>query len=624
MDNPGRPIRFRITALLLVPIVSLVLLWSFAAALTAGDGMRLLEINTLVESVATPSEKAVIELQNERLHSARYLHDRSDQETVVQQRLESDQALAAFRRIALSADTQDAVSDDMRIRLTTLFAELDQLPTARALVDSRSADTTRVIRAYDNIIDSMFRMYDRMILVPDISIYQQARSVTGLGEAKEILARERALLSAVGAGGRLTDAEHAAFAEMAASRRLVYRQAMARLDAELRGPYDTLGASPSYRAFLDLEARTLASRTLPADLSPVEQLWVKVERQQVEVVSLLTARVIPAAVAILVQIAVAGGLGLVMLVLSVVLAHRFAGRLAAELGELRDMAIQLAEVRMPQLVERLRRGQDAPEEALPPLDGTPEIRDIGQALDTVRHTAYEAAADQARLRKGVSQVFVSLARRNQSLLHRQLTRLEAMQRKEEQPETLSDLYRLDHLTTRMRRHAENLIILSGAAPGRGWRKPVPVVDVLRAAVAEVEDYARVRVLPAPQASLTGAAVADLIHLVAELVENATVFSPPQTRVIVRTEWAAAGLAVEVEDRGLGIPDAELAGLNRRLAERPEFDLADSDRLGLFVVAMLASRHGVQVTLRPSPYGGISAIALIPSSVLAEEEAPALP
>ncbi|GIH94426.1 nitrate- and nitrite sensing domain-containing protein [Planobispora siamensis] len=618
MDNSGRPIRLKITALLLVPIISLVLLWSFAASLTAGDGLRLLEINTLASNVALPSEKAVMELQNERLHSARYLNAKSDQDALLAQRLKSDQALAAFRRLALADDVQETVGDELRIRLTSFFAELDQLPAARALVDSRSADTVRVIDTYNRIIDSMFRMYDRMILVPDISIYQQARSVTALGEAKEILARQRALLSAVGGGGRLGDAEHTAFARMVSTRRLVSQQAMARLDAELRAPYDRLASSAVSRSYTLLETRVVASRDLPADLSPVDRFWAEVERDQAEVVDMLVPRVTPAAVAVLVQIAVAGGLGLIMLILSVLLSLRFAGRLAAELGALRDAARELAEVRLPRLVARLRRGQDAPEESLPPIDGAPEIRDIGHALDSVRHTAYEAAVDQARLRRGVSQVFVSLARRNQSLLHRQLTQLEAMQRKEEQPETLADLYRLDHLTTRMRRHAENLIILSGATPGRGWRKPVPMVDVLRAAVAEVEDYARVQVLPTPPASLAGSAVADVIHLIAELVENATVFSPPQTRVIVRSEVTATGLVVEIEDRGLGIPEPELDELNRRLADSPEFDLADSDRLGLFVVAMLASRQGVQVALRPSPYGGISAVALIPASILAEE------
>ncbi|GGS63532.1 hypothetical protein GCM10010156_23180 [Planobispora rosea] len=623
MDNSGRPIRFKVTALLLVPIVSLVLLWGFAASLTLGDGLRLLEINTLVNGVATPSEKAVIELQYERLQSARHLKTRSGRELLVQQRLKSDRALAAFRRLVLAEDTQETVGEDLRMRLTTVFAEVDRLPAARALVDSGSADAIRVIDSYNRIIDSVFRMYDQMILVPDISIYQQARSVTALGEAKEILSRQRALLTAVGPGGRLNDAEHAAFAQLVSTRRLVQRQAMARLDAELRGPYGKLDASAVNRAFVTLESRVAASRQLPADLSPVDRLWNEVEHEQAQLVDLLVGRVIPAATAILVQIAVAGGLGLVVLVLSVLLSLRFAGRLAAELGALRDVARELAEVRLPQLVDRLRRGRPAPEEPLPRVEGTPEIRDIGQALDSVRHTAYEAVADQARLRRGVSQVLVSLARRNQSLLHRQLTQLEAMQRKEEQPETLADLYSLDHLTTRMRRHAENLIILSGAAPGRGWRNPVPVIDVLRAAVAEIEDYARVQVLPAPSVSLAGSAVTDLIHLIAELVENATVFSPPQTRVIIRTELAAAGLAVEVEDRGMGVPEPELAELNRRLAESPEFDLADSDRLGLFVVATLASRLGVRVTLRPSPYGGTSAIVLIPAAVTAEE-APALP
>nr|BFE88323.1 hypothetical protein GCM10020093_109240 [Planobispora longispora] len=357
MDNSGRPIRFKVTALLLVPIISLVLLWGFAASLTLGDGIRLLEMNTLVGGVATPSEKAVIELQYERLQSARHLKTRSGRELLVQQRLKSDQALAELRRLALAEDTQETVTEDLRMRLTTVFAEFDRLPAARALVDSGSTDAVRVLDAYSQIIDSMFRMYDQMILVPDISIYQQARSVTSLGEAKELLARQRALLSAVGPGGRLSDAEHAAFARMVSTRHLVHRQAMARLDTELRGPYDKLGASAVHREFATLETRVAASRQLPADLSPVDRLWTEVEREQGRLVDLLVERVTPGAATIVIQIAVAGGLGLVMLVLSVLFSLRFAGRLAAELGALRDMATELAEVRLPQLVDRLRRGR---------------------------------------------------------------------------------------------------------------------------------------------------------------------------------------------------------------------------------------------------------------------------
>ncbi len=179
------------------------------------------------------------------------------------------------------------------------------------------------------------------------------------------------------------------------------------------------------------------------------------------------------------------------------------------------------------------------------------------------------------------------------LLHRQLTLLDAMERRTENPAELEDLFRLDHLTTRMRRHAEGLIILSGGSPGRAWRKPVRMVDVVRAAVGEVEDYARVIVRPFPGTGLLGSAVADVTHLIAELVENAAVYSPPQTQVTVQGEVVAHGFCLEIDDRGLGLSEQALAEINQRLAVEQEFDLADTDRLGLFVVSRLARRHGIR-------------------------------
>ncbi|WP_308207816.1 sensor histidine kinase [Actinomadura madurae] len=178
-----------------------------------------------------------------------------------------------------------------------------------------------------------------------------------------------------------------------------------------------------------------------------------------------------------------------------------------------------------------------------------------------------------------------------------------MERRTEDPSELSDLFRLDHLATRMRRHAEGLVILAGKSAGRGWRRPVPLVDVVRGAVAEVEDYPRVRVQPLPRIALLGSAVADVIHLLAEVVENATTFSPPQSPVRVSGHPVASGFAIEVEDRGLGMTEEALRAANERLANPPEFDPSDSAQLGLFVVARLAQRHDITVTLRPSPYGG---------------------
>jgi len=200
-------------------------------------------------------------------------------------------------------------------------------------------------------------------------------------------------------------------------------------------------------------------------------------------------------------------------------------------------------------------------------------------------------------------------------LHRQLALLDRMERRTTDPDELEDLFRVDHLATRMRRHAEDLVILAGATAGRGWRNPVPMIDVIRGAISEVEDYTRVDIQAIQPAATVGHAVGDVIHLLSELLENATSFSPPHTRVHVTGQIVGRGYAIEVEDRGLGMTPEAIDEANRRLADPPDFDPANSARLGLFVVAQLAARTGVKVQLRASPYGGITAVALLPSELV---------
>ena len=313
-----------------------------------------------------------------------------------------------------------------------------------------------------------------------------------------------------------------------------------------------------------------------------------------------------------------GGGALLVIVIAVILMGSFARRLSRDISDLAVTARQLADEQLPQVVERLRGGEDF----IPPHGSrrqprtkTIEIAQATGAIAALQQTTIEAAAGEARLRNGLRQVFVSLARRNQSPLQRQLRLIDALEQKASDPAALADLFSLDHLTTRMRRHAESLTILSGAAPGRTWSDPVPVIDVIRGAMAEVEDYRRVTVLTAAEDAVTGPAVADMIHLLAELIENATLFSPSGTRVEVRAERVANGFAIEIDDRGLGIEPDQLNEINQQMASPPDFDLANADRLGLFVGGKLAARHGVRVSLRPSPYGGTSAIVLMPSSIV---------
>ncbi|WP_026123799.1 sensor histidine kinase [Nocardiopsis chromatogenes] len=223
------------------------------------------------------------------------------------------------------------------------------------------------------------------------------------------------------------------------------------------------------------------------------------------------------------------------------------------------------------------------------------------------------------------EVFVNVARRMQSLVHRQIGLLDELEAQVEDPDLLKGLFTIDHLATRMRRQSESLAVLGGTSSRRRWSRPVNLYEVLRSAVAEVEDYSRVKVVPPSGGTLAGGAVVDVIHLIAELVENATKFSPPRTRVLLRTEEVGAGIAVEVEDRGLGVPPEERRRMNELLAEPDRVDIGEllrDGRIGLFVVATLARKHGARVQLQSSVYGGTLAVVVLPSALLgAAEERP---
>ncbi|MBV2156389.1 ATP-binding protein [Kitasatospora sp. SUK 42] len=317
----------------------------------------------------------------------------------------------------------------------------------------------------------------------------------------------------------------------------------------------------------------------------------------------------------------------VVVLVSLVRGVRAARALATRLAGLRADTIALAQQEIPEVVGRLRAGEAVP---TPPAWSPSrrlgdEVQQTSDGLAAVRQAAVAAIVHQAQGREGTKKVFLNIARRTQILIHRQISMLDALEREHEEPELLRELFAVDHLATRMRRNAENLVILGGALPARRWRNAVPIVNVLRSAVSETENYARVVVQGVPRASLSGQAVADVIHLVAELIENGTTFSPPYTQVQVSAQEVPKGLAVEVEDRGLGMTEEEYERLNEYLANPPELDvsaLGDDLRLGLFVVARLAARHDIQVTLRPSPYGGTRAVVLVPSVLLEQAEQPA--
>ncbi|GGL53328.1 sensor histidine kinase [Planomonospora parontospora] len=638
MSTP-RPIRTKILAILLIPLVSLVALWGYNAYATAAQISGIAQSQSRWQEVGAPVQRLVGELRRERQLSAEAAGRTGGRAVLQEQRRATDGAATRLRELVVSIGLQDAADADDATDtaaaadgMRSLLEALDGLGALRSSADGGQAPPLRVTEGYNDLVGLAQRQFNTAETLTDVPSYRIIRGLSSYSGAPEYIARQRAVLTVALARGEMTPAEHTAFVAAMTGRRLVLANAERDMGPELRAMHRELAAGTTYRRFQTAEDEIAAwagSGAPPVDGAvwnrDSESVLAAFDSNVQRELARAGAKGDALKSAALWRIGLVLGLGLLAVVASIVLSYRFGRSLVDELTRLRASAAELAEERLPRLVERLRRGEDVdPAAEAPELapSRTAEVDGVVRAFSAVRRTAMEAAVGQAVLRKGVGQVFLNLARRNQALLHRQLALLDVMERRTEDPETLEDLFKVDHLTTRMRRHAENLIVLSGAAPARRWRDPVPVFDVVRSAVLEVEDYTRVTVLPMPDAPLlVGGAVTDVIHLVAELVENATAFSPPGTAIHVRGMPAANGFSIEVEDRGLGLGQVCVDTLNGRLADPPEFDPADSDRLGLFVVSRLAARHGIRVVLRPSPYDGATAIVLLPNAVLA---APGLP
>ncbi|MER8233929.1 nitrate- and nitrite sensing domain-containing protein [Streptomyces sp. NPDC094049] len=311
---------------------------------------------------------------------------------------------------------------------------------------------------------------------------------------------------------------------------------------------------------------------------------------------------------------------LILLVLGVSLIGAFvvARSMIRSLRRLQDTATKVAQERLPELVKQLSESDPQDVDTSVESVGVHSRDEIGQvaaAFDDVHREAVRLAAEQALLRGNVNAMFTNLSRRSQGLIQRQLSLISELESREADPDQLSSLFKLDHLATRMRRNGENLLVLAGEEPGRRWTRPVPLVDVLRAAASEVEQYERIELSSVPATEVAGRVVNDLVHLLAELLENATSFSSPQTKVRVTGHALPDGrVLVEIHDTGIGLSPEDLAAINERLASPPTVDVSVSRRMGLFVVGRLSLRHGIRIQLRPSDSGGTTALVMLPVDV----------
>lgn len=327
----------------------------------------------------------------------------------------------------------------------------------------------------------------------------------------------------------------------------------------------------------------------------------------------------------------AGALAAAAMVAAFLAANRVATTVLGRCLALRRASVQ-GQADLQRVVEQLRNGEPVPARRSPQpvAPGSDPFELLAQELGRQQEGAVAAVVQASRLSRlsehtGEDQkveVFVNLARRLQSLVHREIQLLDELEHQVEDPDLLKGLFHVDHLATCIRRHAENLAVLGGAVSRRQWSNPVTMTEVLRSAIAEVEQYPRVKLVPPIDGTLRGHAVADVIHLLAELVENATVFSAPQTQVLLRAQRVTAGLALEVEDRGLGMPGDEQKRMNALLADPDQVNVArllQDGRIGLFVVASLARRHGIAVRLQSNIYGGTQAVLVLPQTLLGADE-----
>ncbi|MFI7419114.1 nitrate- and nitrite sensing domain-containing protein [Nonomuraea sp. NPDC049684] len=626
----GRSIRFKISTLLVIPLISLIALWGFAASTTTGEALNLFKVDAIWSGVINNADGLVSNLQVERLASAERLAGTATEAgALAKARAKVDASRKNLREQALSEDAQSAMTDDMKKQFQVVLDTVDRLPEVRRKVDDRRLTPGALVTEYAKVSDEVHLLYSRLTVSTDLQLSLQAHGLIAADEVRELLSRENALV--VASNGRPSMHDVHLLAGIDGTRTFLFPKALANLDTELRAPFEKLFYSSRYITMESLLRSFVAGQ--PADMDLWRGIADQVLKEYSEAVwdtgDKLLGRMQPAGVVIVVRAAIAGALGLIAVAFSIFISVRVGRRITRELATLRRTALDLAEVRLPDVVSKLRTGERVDIEAeAPPIkvgdNATSEVADLAAAFDSVQSTAVDAAVEQARLREGVSEALRNLARRSQSLLQRQLRMLDEMQRQTEEPEALERLFRLDHLTTRMRRHAEGLVLLSGGTAGRRWRGVIPVEDVLSGAAAQVEEYTRVRVYPMPECGVSGSAVADLMHLFAELIENATSFSSPANEVSVRGEMVGRGFAVEIEDRGLGMDEETRKAINDRLASPPEFDPAQTERLGFAVVGMLAARHGIKVTLKLSPYGGTTAIVLVPGSLVEPMATPVRP
>src|SRR5215469_3852335 len=545
---------------------------------------------------------------------------------------QSDQSIAQFR--ARLAQFQGAYPGVAAQEVSSAISGLDRLNYLRQGSTRTQLSALVVVQKYAALIDNLLVINDQAAQGTGDPVLSQAVQVLGLvSRMKEEASQQRAILSAALLQGSLNQAQASALttaqANQQSSQQAFNLSATAAQRAQFNntvsGSFVYLAASQEQQAeALQIRFKSLATDNLSASgfydamSSGVNQMG-SVEQSLVNDI-VTRANALRASA---VTYAVLVGLAVFLLFTLALICTVIVGRsMVRPLRRLRAGALEVAGVRLPETVRQIDEGEGT---AVPlhvepiDVDSTDEIGEVARAFDQVHREAVRLAANEAALRGNVNAMFVNLSRRSQSLVERQIRLIDDLEQGEQDSERLANLFQMDHLATRMRRNSENLLVLAGHEVSRRWTQSVGLVDVLRAAVSEIEQYERVTLNAQPGIAVRGQAVNDVVHLLAELAENATSFSAAETPVAVSGHVLnSGGVLLDITDRGVGMGAEEMAHANWRLDNPPVVDVAVSRRMGLFVVARLAARHGIRVRLRPATAGGLTALVWLPDEVIAQE------
>ncbi|MFD3512155.1 nitrate- and nitrite sensing domain-containing protein [Streptomyces sp. NPDC058657] len=633
----------RLVSLLALPVVAATALGGLRINESLSD-MQQLEHMQLLTNMTRQATELAAALQNERDKTAGPLANGAapTDSRVKAETDKTDRVQAAFLRetggVELG-DESDQALENIRGSLTDIAAGLNELTKIRnaAYTNQTAAGHSQTVSAYGSLITSLLNLSQDMAQATSSpEMIQRTRALAAFSSAKEYASIQRAVIAASLPDSPENKNPKTSLRE---SDRLFARAAKGNEDKALATFQRIYG--PAAQELLEVlrdgnpdskRATEYADKVLD-NAEGINQVpkrsymdWSDQASNEIEAMKRIEATLLSEMDQKARELktdserstVISGAVILLVLGVSLVGAFVVARSMIRSLRRLEDTATRVAQDRLPELVKQLSESDpqdvDTSVESVG-VHSRDEIGRVASAFDDVHREAVRLAAEQALLRGNVNAMFTNLSRRSQGLIQRQLSLISELEAREADPDQLSSLFKLDHLATRMRRNGENLLVLAGEEPGRRWTRPVPLVDVLRAAASEVEQYERIELSSVPSTEVAGRVVNDLVHLLAELLENATSFSSPQTKVRVTGHALPDGrVLVEIHDTGIGLSPEDLSAINERLAAPPTVDVSVSRRMGLFVVGRLSLRHGIRIQLRPSDSGGTTALVMLPVDV----------